>query len=380
MTQKQTRGMSVLIRTDASVEIGSGHLMRCLTLADQLAGKGADVAFVCRDLPGGMFDLLQARGYRGARFSLAEDGDGFQQADAEATIRAAQGLFPDGLDWLVVDQYQLDVAWEKLLRAYARKLMVIDDLANRRHDCDLLLDQNYYRDLDRRYRDLVPEQCVTLLGPAHVLLRPEFAEARQRQSTKDGTVKRILVFFGSSDPANQTQRVVEALKQLDRSDIKEDVVVGQANPFRQSVQAFCNDLPNVRFHCQISNMAELIQNADLGIGAGGAAMWERCCLGLPTITVVFAANQVRTTEDVAEIGAIEYLGCADLFVPADYVRAIARMLDNPQLTKQIGDAALRVVQMGGPPAAEVMCSFVSRDTSGHSPDCADAGPAHIQAE
>lgn len=368
------------MRTDASVKIGSGHLVRCLTLADQLAGKGADVAFVCRDLPGGMFDLLQARGYRGAKFSLAEEGAGFQQADAEETIRAARSLFPDGLEWLVVDQYQLDVAWEKLLRPHVRNLMVIDDLANRRHDCDLLLDQNYYRNLDRRYKGLVPEQCVTLLGPAHVLLRPEFYEARQRQSDRDGKVKRILVFFGGSDPANQTQRVVEALKQLDRPDIAVDVVVGQANPFRQSIQSLCDELPNVRFHCQISNMAELIQNADLGIGAGGAAMWERCCLGLPTITVVFAANQVRTTEDVAEIGAIEYLGCSDLFVPADYARAIARMLDNPQRTKQIGDAALRVVQISGAPVAEVMCRFVPRDTSSHFPDFADTGPAHIQAE
>ena len=95
MSQKKMPGMRALIRTDASVEIGSGHLMRCLTLADQLAGKGADVAFVCRDLPGGMFDLLQVRGYRSARFSLGADS---QQADAEATIRAAQNLFPDGLD------------------------------------------------------------------------------------------------------------------------------------------------------------------------------------------------------------------------------------------------------------------------------------------
>lgn len=354
--------------------------MRCLTLAEQLTGNGADVAFVCHELPGGMFDLIQKRGYRGVKFSLVENGNDLQQADAEATIRAARSLFPDGVDWVVVDQYQLDVAWEELLRTHARKLMVIDDLANRRHDCDLLLDQNYYRDQDQRYRGLLPEECVTLLGPAYVLLRPEFAEARQRIRVRNGTVKRILVFFGGSDPDNQTQRVVEALKKLDRPDIAVDVVVGQANPFRQSIHVACGELPNVRVHCQISNMAELIQNADLGIGAGGAAMWERCCLGLPTITVVFAANQVRTTEDVAEIGAIEYLGCADLFVPADYAHAIARMLANPQQTKQIGDAALGVVHMSGVSVAKLMSSSILRDTSCRSSGDVDAGLANIETE
>lgn len=187
--------MRVLIRTDASVEIGSGHLMRCLTLADQLRSEDSAVAFACRDLPGGLFDLLQTHGYRYARLPSATPGSNAQQDDAEATLEAAEKLFPDGLDWLVVDHYGLDATWERMLRPHVRKLMVIDDLANRPHDCDLLLDQNYYRDLDRRYHGLVPEQCITLLGPTYVLLRPEFADARQQLRLRDGSVRRILVFL-----------------------------------------------------------------------------------------------------------------------------------------------------------------------------------------
>ena len=334
--------MKVLVRTDASVEIGSGHLMRCLTLADQLRGEDAEVAFACRDLPGGMFDLLQAHGYQFARLPLAEADESSQRDDAEETIKAVRQFFPDGLDWLVVDHYGLDATWERMLRRHARKLMVIDDLANRQHDCDLLLDQNYYRDLEQRYQGLVPEHCVTLLGPAHVLLRPEFAEARQRLRARDGTVRCILVFFGGSDQTNQTQKMVEALKQLNRPDIGVDVVVGSINSYRNTIQALCDELPNVTFHCQVSNMAELILNADLGVGAGGAATWERCCLGLPTITVVFAANQERTTVDIAEIGAIEYLGWSDKLGPEDYARSVARMIGNPQRVRQIGEAALAV--------------------------------------
>lgn len=351
--------MRILIRTDASIDIGSGHLMRNLTLADQLRGDGAEVAFVCRNVAGGMLDLLYDRGYRSAKLSLAEAGKGLQQEDAKETSMVAGQLFPGGVDWLVVDHYELDATWERMLRPYAHKLMVIDDLANRQHDCDLLLDQNYYRDHDRRYQGLVPEQCMTLLGPAYVLLRQEFTDARQRLRERDGTVQRILIFFGGSDPSNQTKKALEALKLLGRPDIRVDVVVGSANPNRIAIQTFCDELPNVTFHCQIANMAELILSADLGIGAGGAAMWERCCLGLPTITVIFAANQECTTKDVAGIGAIECLGWADKLGIEDYALAIAGMIGNPQRVRQISNTALSVLQVGGGSVMNAMHLLVS---------------------
>jgi UDP-2,4-diacetamido-2,4,6-trideoxy-beta-L-altropyranose hydrolase len=353
------RGHNIVFRTDASVEIGSGHLMRCLTLADQLRGDGTEVAFICRDLPGGMFDLLDARGYRNARLDLAATSPRLQHDDARATIEALTQLFPGSVDWLVVDQYELDAEWERLLRPLSRKLMVIDDLANRSHDCDLLLDQNYYRDLDSRYLGLVPEQCVTLLGPGYVLLRPEFARARQRLRARDGIVRRILVFFGGSDPTNETEKVMAALRLLGRPDIDVDVVVGLANPKRDAIHALCDALPNVSFHCQVSNMAELILSADVGVGAGGAAMWERCYLGLPAITVVFAANQARTTEDVAATGAIAYLGWSGKLGPADYAQAIGEMIGNPERTRHIGELALRVVQVEGEPVANTMLRILT---------------------
>lgn len=354
MNSKLLANMKVLVRADASVDVGSGHLMRCLTLADQLRDEGAEVAFACRELPGAMFDLLRTLGYQFAKLPLAEVGKDPQQFDAEQSIQAAEQFFPDGTDWVVVDHYELDAEWERMLRPHVCKLIVIDDLANRSHDCDLLLDQNYYRDQDQRYQGLVPEKCVTLLGPEYVLLRPEFADAKQRLRVRNGSVRRILVFFGGSDPTNQTQKVVEALRLLDRPDINVDVVVGSANPNRNIIQTLCDELSNVTFHCQVSNMAELILNADLGIGAGGAAMWERCCLGLPTITVVFVANQECTTEDVAEIGAIEYLGWSDKLSTDDYAQAIARTLENPQQVRQIADAALGVLHFKTTSLAYVM--------------------------
>jgi len=336
--------MKILIRADASVEIGSGHLMRCLTLADQLRDEGAEVAFICRDLPGGMFDFLRSRDYLFAKLPVAEADKVTQQTDARETIEAARQLFPGGADWLVVDHYRLDAVWERLLRPQTKRLMVIDDLANRPHDCDLLLDQNYYWDMERRYEGLVPVKCITLLGPKYVLLRPEFTEARQGLRVRDGTVRRILVFFGGSDPTNQTRKVLDAIKLIGNVDIAVDVVVGTGNPHRNEIESLCHEMPSTQYHCQVSNMAELILGADIGIGAGGAAMWERCYLGLPTMTVVFADNQVRTTEDVAALGAIEYLGRSDRLAPEDYARAVAKLLGDSDRVRQIAEAALKVLQ------------------------------------
>lgn len=350
--------MKVLIRTDASVDSGSGHLMRCLTLAGQLFDEGAEVAFVCRDLPGAMFDILQARGYRFSKLPFAEIGNLSQLIDAKETIEAADILFPSGFDWLVVDHYALDSTWERMLRPYVRKIMVVDDLADRQHDCDLLLDQNYYSNLEQRYKGLVPEHCITLLGPHHVLLRQEFLDARKRLRVRDGSVRRILVFFGGSDSSNQTKKAVEALKLLNMQDIVADVVVGTENPNRIDIKALCDELPNVTFHCQVSNMAELMQNSDIGIGAGGATMWERCCLGLPTITVVSASNQECTTKDVAAIGAINYLGWSTRLNAEDYAHAIICMSDDPQKVRQISSAALGLLRPLGTSVAETLLSLV----------------------
>lgn len=336
--------MKVLIRADASVAIGSGHLMRCLTLADQLRNEGTEVAFVCRDIPGAMFDLLQSRGYRFAKLPMIEADKISQKFDAEKTIKAARQLFSDRIDWLVVDHYELDAAWEHMLRPYARKIMVIDDLANRMHDCDLLLDQNYYRDQDQRYQGLVPDKCITLLGPKYVLLRPEFAEARQRLRTRDGTVRNILVFFGGSDATNQTHKAIDAIKLIDRADISVDVVVGAGNPFRNQIQSLCHEIPCVQYHCQVSNMAELISAADIAIGAGGATTWERCSLGLPTLTVVFADNQLQTTLDLEKIGATEFLGWANDITAHDLARAIERLIKAPTRLKSLSERASKILQ------------------------------------
>jgi UDP-2,4-diacetamido-2,4,6-trideoxy-beta-L-altropyranose hydrolase len=341
--------MKILIRTDASIQIGTGHVIRCLTLADTLAARGCDVIFACRNLAGNVIDLIGKRGHR----AFAIDAGGNAVADAEPNwevdVRAtAECIERHGVpvDCLVVDHYGLDRRWEVDLRGHARCIMAVDDLANRQHDCDLLLDQNFYRKAPMRYAGLVPDACRLLLGPGYLLLREEFSAARASMRRRDGQVRRILVFFGGSDPRNLTPVVLDAIARLGRPDIAVDVVVGASNPNLAQVQARCEALPNTQFYCQVSDMARLIAEADLAVGAGGAAMWERCFLGLPTITVIFASNQEETTGDMASEGAIHYLGWADRLDTQDYVAALRDLIADPARLCSIGERGLALVGNG----------------------------------
>jgi spore coat polysaccharide biosynthesis predicted glycosyltransferase SpsG/RimJ/RimL family protein N-acetyltransferase len=186
--------------------------------------------------------------------------------------------------------------------------MVIDDLADRSHDCDLLLDQNLYQTMDIRYKDLLPCDCKKLLGPRYALLRPEFVEARKNLRQRDGQVSRALVFFGGVDPTNETEKALHALANIVDLKIEVDVVVGSGNLHNEQIQNLCAANEGLHYHCQVDNMAELMAAADLAIGAGGTTTWERCALGLPSIVTVVANNQKELAETGARNGLLYYIG------------------------------------------------------------------------
>lgn len=313
--------MRVAIRADASVEIGTGHVMRCLALAAALREKGAEVAFVCRDLEGNLCDLIEAQRFPAYRLPRSGEAGQDWRPDAEQTVAFLAKVWPRA-DWLIVDHYRLDGRWESLVRAFTGKIMVIDDLADRPHDCDLLLDQNYCQGMDSRYSGLVPSYCCLLLGPAYALLRSEFSRAREGLKRRDGALRRMLVFFGGSDPTNETAKALAGIRQFNRPEVAVDVVVGSSNPRRDEIGRLCEALPNAAYYCQVDNMAELMASADLAIGGGGSTTWERCCLGLPALVAVLADNQAELVRAVAEYGAIVNLGWADRLAPADYRHAL----------------------------------------------------------
>ena len=293
--------------------------MRCLALADALRVSGLEVAFVCRELEGNLCDLIEKNRFivhrlLGGRLDLDQD--------AEQTINVL-GKAWSRTDWIVVDHYGLDGSWETGVRPFVGKIMSIDDLANRRHDCDLLLDQNVLSGMDDGgYRSLVPDHCRLLLGPSYAMLRPEFANERANLRQRRGELKRILVFFGGSDPTNETSKALKGLFQVDRPDLIIDAVVGSSNPNKRQVQQLCETSANTTYHCQVNNMAELMAKADVSIGASGSASWERCCLHLPAIVTVLADNQVKIAAALASTGAVRNLGDSTGLNPSDYSTAI----------------------------------------------------------
>jgi UDP-2,4-diacetamido-2,4,6-trideoxy-beta-L-altropyranose hydrolase len=346
--------VNVLIRVDASIKIGSGHLMRCLTLADQLRRCGDQVAFVCCRLPDSLIELVQARRYPVVSFHCGGGEVAAQRQDAQHTLAIVHSLFPMGVDWLVVDHYALAEEWERVLRPVVKAILVIDDLADRRHDCDILLDQNFYLNKTERYAGLLPKTCIKLLGPSHLLLRPEFEVARRSLRVRSGVIRRLLLFFGGTDADNYTSVALEAVRHWDQPNIAVDVVVGAASPWRGAVEKVCRNTPNTFFHCQTSNMADLIARADLGIGSGGSSMWERCFLGLPTLTVIIAENQRNTTEDFASQGGIILMGDAIDVRVADYVTALDSLKDDSQRLKKISERAQDLMESSGASLPQIM--------------------------
>ncbi|MBZ0104042.1 MAG: UDP-2,4-diacetamido-2,4,6-trideoxy-beta-L-altropyranose hydrolase [Sulfuricella denitrificans] len=318
--------MNVLIRADASVVIGTGHVMRCLTLAQALRESGASVSFLCRELAGNLNSHIEAQGFRVYPIPLDESGNWDTDASHTQTAITTSGQHPG---WIITDHYDLDARWESAMRPFTRHIMAIDDLADRPHDCDLLLDQNSYTGQETAYSELLPPHAIRLMGPQYALLRKEFAQTRAMLKPRDGSVKRILVFFGGSDPSNETEKALAALTAPDFAGILLDVVVGASNPQREKIRDLCASRPNTTFHCQASNMAELMAHADLSIGAGGTTSWERMALGLPTLVISVAANQEQIAEHLDALGAQRYLGKARNLDAGQLGAALANCLHAP---------------------------------------------------
>lgn len=338
--------MIIFIRTDASLQIGSGHVMRCLTLADELRQCGANVIFICREHTGNLIDLISGKGYDVVRLQqpdtkyVPKPGDVAHaawlgvslQQDAVDTIATMNKIHAN---WLIIDHYSIDSHWENLLRPYVDKIMVIDDLADRPHNCDLLLDQNLYQEMEIRYDNLVSKACQKLLGPKYALLRAEFAAVRKNLRQRDGQVRRLLVFFGGVDTTNETEKTLQALAEIIDRQFEVDVVVGSGNFHKAQIQYLCSIHKGFHYHCQVNNMADLMAAADLSIGGGGATTWERCFLGLPSITIVIAENQLEASLAIEMAGAAWNLGWHEDVNVSNIQAAINRVLDNPMMLREM---------------------------------------------
>lgn len=356
--------MKVAFRVDASTRMGIGHFMRCLTLAEALREHDVQTRFICREYTGNLIALLQQNAIPVTVLPAPAINDtsgedyvawlGVTQAeDAEQTIEALNGERPD---WLVVDHYGLDVEWEQRLRPHANKLMVIDDLANRCHDCEVLLDQNYSAVGEQRYAGLVPDTCKLLVGPRYALLRPEYAAYRKTLRARDGQVRRVLVFFGGTDPQNATGLALEALSHPDLKHLDVGVVIGANNPNREVLERQSRERPQTKIYGSRPHLADLMVGADLAIGAGGATTWERMCLGLPSIIISIAENQRPASEALEKAKLIHYAGHFSN-IKTNHLTQLLRQQshDTEKLAELSTQNRLQVDGLGALRLVEVLC-------------------------
>jgi UDP-2,4-diacetamido-2,4,6-trideoxy-beta-L-altropyranose hydrolase len=352
--------MNVFIRADASVEMGTGHIMRCLTLAEKLRDRGATVSFISRNHEGNLNDWIrsvkkftvyslpvQLGCQNNKSDSIYKKWLGADVADDVQLTRNILSEAPSTIDWLIIDHYGIDEEWEKKLRPYVGKIMVIDDLANRPHDCDVLLDQNMHSDMEARYETLVSPTCRKFLGPQYALLRQEFINERKKLRKRDGILRRILIFFGGTDPTNETMKTLKAIESLNRNEIRVDVIVGLSNPHKEQVQKKCLSLSHVNYYCQVNNMASFIREADLAIGASGSSTWERCCLGLPALSVCIADNQELIARESEKKGIGIYLGNSNEVDSDKIKREIEKLINSPDILLHMQKKCLSVVNGHG---------------------------------
>ena len=364
--------MAIAFRADASLQIGTGHVMRCLALADALRERDVQCSFICRQHTGHLLDLITQRGHQAWALPALEEGASSNHvgtshadwlgtdwaSDAEETQQVLTGIDTEPLDWLVVDHYSLDQRWERALRPKARRIMVIDDLADRSHDCDLLLDQNLGRTA-QDYAGLLSPNTTTLIGPQYALLRPEFAELRPQsleRRAQDPQLKHLLVTMGGVDKVNVTGQVLDALQSCALPpDLRITVVMGAHAPWLAQVQQQAGKMSRLtQVLTGVSNMAQIMADTDLAIGAAGGTAWERCALGVPTLVMVLAENQRTGATALQEKNAAVILGqlgdigkwLASLADLQDR-RAALQQLSNAAADLTDGQGAIRVVQKMG---------------------------------
>lgn len=356
--------MRIFFRADAALQIGTGHVMRCLTLADALRDREAQCCFICREHPGNLIDLIHQRGYDVHALPYDENWEAQDERSAQAAWLGADwqmdieqtkvGADDTEIDWLIVDHYALDRRWESSMRSHCRRLMVIDDLADRPHDCDLLLDQNLGRS-EPDYAGLLIPDTTTLVGPQYALLRPEFAVLRPQSLARRATnpqLKNLLITMGGVDTDNATGQVLDTLKVCTLPhDLRITVVLGPHAPWLADVEALAAKMPRpTQVLVGVSNMAELLAESDLAIGAAGGTALERCCLGLPSFVLVLAENQLAGAIALQNEGAVISLEtCGELaeyFGPSysvQFAQKALKQLSNTASTVTDGKGCARVV-------------------------------------
>ena len=334
----------IYFRCDSSSDIGSGHVIRCLTLANFLKKKGLFTAFICKETEGNLFDVILKHKHN--LVVLSNNKKNIWEDDAQEIIDKIKD-FNSSKDWMVVDHYFLNKDWETRISSKLYKLFIIDDLCDRPHYGNILLNQNYLPGIRSQYKKILSSKTKILLGPKYALLSPEYKATRKLiKINKKKKLQRVIIFFGASDDKEQTIKCLSILSKLNLKLLKIDIVIGLANKKKKLIEEITDKIDNATLHVQIPSLCNLMKNADLYLGSGGTTTWERCCLGLPSIVISTSGNQVRQNEYLFKKGVIKYLGKAES-VSEENIRTALLMFAEGYDSTKMSKKALKITNGNG---------------------------------
>jgi UDP-2,4-diacetamido-2,4,6-trideoxy-beta-L-altropyranose hydrolase len=311
--------LNVAFRVDSSNKMGIGHLMRCLTLAKAIKNRyKAGMYFFTRSSQGNINHLITAADFKLIEMSPPKRVTktplqhsqwlgASQDEDAKEFISLTNELSITSYDLLIIDHYAIDAEWENLVAQTTNKILVIDDLGDRKHKCDYLLDQTFNCSVEK-YQDLVPSQCTFMLGTRFALLRSEFqistnAIINARDAITENT---ILIMFGGTDPDNLSLIALKII--TGRDDVnKINIIMGPSALHLKSISDYCKNDNRISLHVSPNNIAELMLTATLAVGAAGTTSWERCAMGLPCVVVIQAENQRQIGRELEAEGVLTVL-------------------------------------------------------------------------
>lgn len=328
--------MTFLFRADASLEIGTGHVMRCLALAQAVMDQGDQTIFLCAHLLPALKPRLEQE--RCEVRTIAVEAGSLQ--DAEATIAAARKC---GAEWIIADGYRFGDAYWQRLREAGLHVLALDD-EGRPVPVNLLLNQNLYAS-EKQYQ---PHSSDTrlLLGARYALLRREFAEVTDAMRFSD-MPRRVLVTFGGVDAAGNTPKVLRALGAAGMKDL-EVTVAGGAGPHLEEVRALTATLPfRVTLSPHEQHMAALIRASDIAIAAGGSSCYEFAAMGLPAMLVIAADNQRRVAASFDEAGVAQCLGWHEDVTEEKIASAFAKLMEDQPRRAAMGERGKQLVDAWG---------------------------------
>lgn len=366
----------VLFRVDANAEVGSGHLMRCLTLANALKRPGVACHFAGAPMPPEWIARIEAGGHAWHPLPAEDSARRSTQgpADPQAQLRdaawCARLLAPFERRFVVVDHYGLDAQWERAIAARGSNMLAIDDLADRPHAAQWLVDPNLGR-AAADYAGLVDPAARLEIGPTWAALRPEFARLRADARTKRASpagLRRVLITFGGSDNWRLSLDAAKAvLACAPLGDAYLDVVLGTAPSWLPELQALLEDRRPQRHEITVNaaDMAQRMLAADLCIGAAGSTCWERCCLGLPSIQVTVAANQAEASKALEALGAVVSMPLEG-DIAAQLERALNALASDPARIAAMTHAAFGVTDgLGASRLGEVILGQLTPTVHAH---------------